>query len=234
VAAWAGKLGLVDPQTTFDNMTRPVTIDGHQLECAGAVETGSNLTLGAALRAGCPSPIVDLGLILGGPALDEIISAFGFDEPSPIQLESPLSTSGATPATTSEIRLSAVGQGSLLVSPLQMARAFGALLNDGFLPAPQLVEAFRRPDGEWESVPTIDVTKRVLESGINRSLVGEMTTRGSDLIRVSAWSLSGPGEERIAWYLVGRLSDTPVRVVVVALEGGTPDEAEQVGLSLLR
>src|SRR3990172_1860376 len=234
VAAWAEKLALVDPQTTFDNMTRPVNVDGHPLECAGVVETGSNPTLGAALRAGCPSPIVDLGLILGGPALSEMISAFGFDETSPIRLESPLSTSGATPATTSEIRLSAVGQGTLLVSPLQMARAFGALLNDGLLPALLLVEAFRRPDGEWESVPAIDVPVRVLESAVNRSLVGAMTSRGSDLIRVSAWSLSGPGEERIAWYLVGRLSDSPVRVVVVALEGGTPGEAEQVGLSLLR
>jgi len=234
IAAWADMLGLVDPQEFITNIGEPVTIDGHELGCAGSINQASTPTLGAALRAGCPSPAAELGVRLGGSALAEMISAFGLDQTPPIRLASPLSTPPPTPETAAEIRLAAMGQGELVVSPLQMARAFATLFNDGLLPAPQLVQAYRQPDGSWEALPSAVSSSQVLRPEVSRWLVEQLRVPGSDLIQMSAGSLSGPGEQRIAWYLGGRVSRTPVRVVVVVIEGGTPAEAEQAGLSLLR
>src|SRR3989304_6924728 len=60
-----------------------------------------------------------------------------------------------TPPPDSEwLRRESLGQGSLVVSPLQMARAFSALAAQGVFPGVRLALAFNSPEGGWSSAFT--------------------------------------------------------------------------------
>jgi cell division protein FtsI/penicillin-binding protein 2 len=233
VAAWAETRGLVEAQQLSESeLGRPVTIDSHEMACSATTIPSQITDLGAALQAGCPSPAAALGAQLGGAALNDMITAFALDQSPAIRLESP--ATGTTPSlvTDTQIRLAAVGQGDLVVTPVQMARAFAALLNDGSLPALNLVQAYRQPDGGWQAVAGSGTATQTLSPEVAAWVVEQLRSPQSDVVQVSASSLSGPGGERIAWFLAGRVTRPPARVVVVALESGTAEEAEQAGLSL--
>jgi cell division protein FtsI/penicillin-binding protein 2 len=47
-----------------------------------------------------------------------------------------------------------IGQGELLVTPLQLAQQFAALANGGTAMKPRFILATREPQGAWETVPS--------------------------------------------------------------------------------
>jgi cell division protein FtsW (lipid II flippase) len=233
VAAWGEGQGYLHPEMRVTGADEPWTIDGHDMMCAQSGVGGSAVTLGVALRAGCPSPLAELGARIGGTGLVDMISAFALNEAPSIRIESPSAVVIQPPATDAQIRMSAVGQGNLVVTPLQVARAFAAFVNGGTLPALQLVQAYRQPDGNWQALPPTTVTSQAISAEVAARIEEQLRPPGSDTLQVWAVSLSGPGDERIGWFLAARVLRPPARVVVVALEHGTPQEAGRVGLSLL-
>jgi cell division protein FtsW (lipid II flippase) len=234
VAAWGEELGLVNTHSLISNPAETLTIDGHELACARADEGSAAPILGATLRAGCPAPSAEIGARIGGAKLADMIEAFGLEAPPPIRLQAPTARAPEVADTEAQVRLAAVGQGGLVVTPLQVARAFASFVNGGVLPALQLVEAYRQPDGSWQGLPPTMEAKQAISSEAATWAEDQLRPLGSDILQVSALSLSGPGDERIAWFLAAQVSRPPARVVVVAIEGGTVEEAERVGLSLLQ
>jgi cell division protein FtsI/penicillin-binding protein 2 len=126
-------------------------------------------------------------------------------------------------------RLAAAGQGSLTVNPLQVARAFAALVSRGFLPVPRLIEAQRLPGEAWVSVaaegsPTA-ATSAVAASEVIEALpILSGGSRG-----VVARAAVGEAGQYLAWF-AGFRGDL---VVVVVLEDGTPQEALRAGVAVL-
>ncbi len=233
VAAWSEARGLLDSQSLITNADEPLMVDGHELSCARSGIEASTVTLSAALQAGCPSQVAELGAQIGGVGLVNMISAFGLDEVPSIRLESPSTNAPQASTTDAQVRLAAVGQGDLIVTPLQVARAYAAFVNGGTLPALQLVQSYRQTDGSWQALPPTTVASQALSAEAASWIDERLRPPGSDTLQVWAESLSGPGDERIAWFLAAQVLRPPPRVVVVALEGGTPQEAAQMGLSLL-
>jgi hypothetical protein len=101
------------------------------------------------------------------------------------------------------------------------------------VPALQLVEAYRQPDGNWQTLPPTMESKQAVPSEAASWAEEQLRSPGSDILQVSAQSLSGPEDQSIAWFMAARVSRPPARVIVVAIEGGNPEDAVRVGLSLL-
>ena len=128
----------------------------------------------------------------------------------------------------------AIGQGDTIVTPLQLARAYGALANGGTLYAPRVAKAVVGPDGEVlkrfapHKVGRIPVPKRTIGfiddalKGVTRQ--GTMAWRmgGFPLDRVVIRSKTGSaevyGKQSTSW--VASYSDDYVVVMMVS-QGGT-------------
>jgi penicillin-binding protein 2 len=132
----------------------------------------------------------------------------------------------------------AVGQGDVLVTPLQLARAYAAVANGGTLVVPRLARAVMRPDGTVVRQLTSPAGPRLPVSGqvlaYLRSALAEVPTRGTaagafngfDFKKVSIAGKTGTaevyGKKDTAWFASFAPADHPRLVTVVMVsQAGT-------------
>ncbi len=92
---------------------------------------------------------------VGGPALGEYLSKFGFGQPIPFDL--PVEPSRAeVPREEYELARTGAGFGEVYVSPLHMAMVMSAVASGGAMPLPLLVDRIEDAEGdiEYESAPS--------------------------------------------------------------------------------
>ena len=143
--AYAALTNGIDPSETV-HCPGFATFYGRRFRCHGAHGT---VDLPRALQVSCDVWFYTAGRRLGIDALAEAARTFGFGRPTGVDLAS--EKPGNVPSTAwslaarrhpwypGETISVAIGQGPLLVSALQTARAFAALANeDGALPVPHL------------------------------------------------------------------------------------------------
>ncbi|PYN22365.1 MAG: penicillin-binding protein 2 [Candidatus Rokuibacteriota bacterium] len=109
-----------------------------------------------ALVHSCNIFFYEAGLKIGGAAIVRYASAFGFGQPTAIDL--PGEKNGflprphvgrgrpGRPYPAGETVNMSIGQGALLVTPMQVARFMAAVANGGVLWRPRLVQRVERPD----------------------------------------------------------------------------------------
>jgi penicillin-binding protein 2 len=133
---------------------------------------------------------------------------------------------------TSGVKLNlAIGQGELLATPLQMARAFAALGGDGYLRRPHLVLALENPYGVNEdrhvlrsSEPVCQPrTREILQRALLQVIEHEEGTGG--LARVSGVSVAGktgtsenPFGEHHAWFVAYAPAEAPEIAIALIVE----------------
>jgi penicillin-binding protein A len=131
--------GLARPSTTFPYETA-ATLGGVQLRNAGGESCGG--TLAEAFAVSCNSVFAPLGAKLGSPRLVAMAERLGFNHPPglPGAIESTL-----PPASQIQGELdtgsTAIGQGEVLASPLQMALVAATIANGGRRTAPSFLPA---------------------------------------------------------------------------------------------
>jgi penicillin-binding protein 2 len=129
------------------------------------------LTLGEALVVSCDTVFYQFGLEFyrdrrkDGEVLQRLLRRWGFGQPSGIDL--PFETDGRMPDAEWKTRMHklnpqafpaglwypgdninmSIGQGDVLVTPMQLATAYSALANGGTLYRPQVALRVQRPDG---------------------------------------------------------------------------------------
>ncbi|MDX6430981.1 MAG: penicillin-binding protein 2 [Streptosporangiaceae bacterium] len=132
----------------------------------------------------------------------------------------------------------AVGQGDVLVTPLQLARAYAAVANGGTLVTPRLARAVVRPDGtvvrriDPPAGPKLPVNPEVL-TYLRKALAGvptEGTAKGAfagfDFKKVAIAGKTGTaevyGKKDTAWFASFAPADSPRLVTVVMIsQAGT-------------
>ncbi|MDR7458801.1 MAG: penicillin-binding transpeptidase domain-containing protein, partial [Armatimonadota bacterium] len=124
----------------------------------------------------------------------------------------------------------AFGQGSLLVSPLQMALVSAAVGNGGVLYRPFLVAARRRPDGRvvWRAQPqgrrVLDAQTAALVARAMVEVVRRGTGRAAALPGVVVAGKTGtadaPGGAPHAWFIAFAPAEAPRVAVAVVVERG--------------
>jgi cell division protein FtsI/penicillin-binding protein 2 len=154
-------------------------------------------------------------------------TAFGFGRRTGIDL--PNEAAGRIPDSSRyPERGAAAGQGEVLVTPLQLARAYAAAVNGGTLFSPRLATALVRPDGTVARTIVPPVDGRVAVSpetlrGVRHTLTA-ISSRDTNLD-----AYSGPGTTWSACYVP---AETPRYVVVVVLSRAARHAAESAARTL--
>jgi penicillin-binding protein 2 len=137
------ELGIITPDTKFDC---PGYYDagGRRWLCwkHGVLGDGhGKIALNEAIKSSCDVFFYQLAKKVGLVNIIRYAHMLGFDEYTGIDLDS--ETKGNLPKTKTEGELlnSVIGQGEVLATPLQLARAYGAIVNGGKLYRPQIVNA---------------------------------------------------------------------------------------------
>jgi peptidoglycan glycosyltransferase len=144
--------GVVELEQVFEDAEAlAVEVDGVAVRC-GAMPTDAVWTLLDAYRWACASPFETVGYALGQERVEGALTDFGLGVTPALGLPPELVADVQPPAEANLSEL-ALGQGDLVVTPLQMALVAAAVANHGEAPALRLVDAVRPPGGEWEAVP---------------------------------------------------------------------------------
>jgi cell division protein FtsI/penicillin-binding protein 2 len=136
-ATGALEAGIVKLSTTFPIATS-TTIDGYTLQNAGGEACGG--TLLNAFAVSCNSVFAPLGAKLGAQRLVAVAKRFGFDQPPSIPgaAESQI-PSASTIGNSLAVGSSAIGQGKVQASALQMTDVAATIAMGGRRPIPTLL-----------------------------------------------------------------------------------------------
>jgi peptidoglycan glycosyltransferase len=141
--------GAVKPDTIFDDPDNGVVIDHTKIPDPNHRGVPRYDAMHA-LAYSSNSAFAELGVKVGGEALREQARLFGFEQPIPFDFPteaSRLANSGTFLRTDLGAATTAMGQGQLLASPLQMALVAAGIANRGTIMRPRLVAELRAPDG---------------------------------------------------------------------------------------
>jgi peptidoglycan glycosyltransferase len=143
--------GIANPHTVFPYASY-ATLDGVRLNNANGENCGGTLEL--AFAVSCNSVFTPLGVKLGATRLVSMAERFGFNHdtgvPGAVQ-----STLPAAPAIQGELAVgsTAIGQGQVLATPLQMASVAATIADGGRRPTPTFEEGTHAA-----AVPAISAT----------------------------------------------------------------------------
>jgi peptidoglycan glycosyltransferase len=222
--------GLITPDTPVMDPHQPVTLDGHVLRCVTPRdENAAGYTWADMMAMRCPRPLLELGKALGAATLDEIFARFGLKETPQL----PIPAESVTSAVE-DPDMAAIGQEHLTVTPLQVALAM-AVLVEGRLPAPRLIEGTRVNGGEWSAVmpPASTTALPIISPAVGEAILGAWPV-DDNVSEFSIAALSGPGGSQNLWYVGMAPSSSPQYVVVIMLEDAKSSAvAEHIGRQLL-
>jgi hypothetical protein len=140
-AAAALSAGLATPATTYAYETH-VSIDGFSLQNAGGESCGGTLLY--AFAQSCDTVFAPLGVRTGAARLVAMAERFGFDEPSPYGsvLESTVPRASAIGGPVA-VGATAIGQGEVQATTLEMADVAATIANGGRRPLPTFLAGAR-------------------------------------------------------------------------------------------
>ncbi len=242
----------------FPQATDPVTLDAVELNCAVRLPALS-LTLRESYTFACPHPFQTLGRDLGSETIQAMIDTFRLNQPVvfsgfPVETPSPSLTPTFAAPASDDLAAMALGQGSITVSPLNMAMMASAIVNDGNAPQPYLLSRSRAPGAStWVPDPTVRPSIPLATANTARhlqDLMREAVANGAaqnagrpniDIGGHAALAYSGDGS--LAWFVgFATFAGRKGAAVAVVLEnsadpglaadiGGTALAAAQVALA---
>ena len=245
--------GLYPPGSTFKPLiadaalSAGVTSEDEIFTCTGELTIGSDyvlheshgeahgkLDLAGALRESCNVTFATLALRLGANGLSKAFSRFGVGEELPT---SELTLAAAhvpelSQLSDGEIAQLGIGQGQILVTPLQMALIADAFANNGEIMQPYLVDAVVAADGTalYRGVPSVWRTattpaRAALIDGYMAQVVAAGTGTAADVAGVHVTGKTGTAENATgtdhAWF-IGSAERGGKKIVMAVLveEGG--------------
>ncbi|WBU37221.1 peptidoglycan D,D-transpeptidase FtsI family protein [Homoserinibacter sp. YIM 151385] len=234
VTAAALESGRYTPEDAFDNpaqLTLPGTSSVITNSSGGTCGGGAEATIATALRLSCNIPFAELGRELGWQAISDQAKAFGFEQDLRIPLKV---TPSVYPPTESEAQtmLSAFGQASDRVTPLQMAMVSAAVANDGRLMKPDLVDEITAPDlsvlegfepevlSEPISPETAATMTQMMVQGVTNGAASNARIDGVDVAGKTGTAENGEGEPYTLWFSGFAPADDPQVAVAVVVEDG--------------
>jgi len=212
-----------------------LSVNGGRLGCSATIS--QPYTLAEAYSAACPAPFADLGERLGPKGMAQAIERWKLTvTPPPLEVPTEAADWYADVlSTTAALRAEAIGQGELVVSPLQMALVAGTLANEGVMPAPRLALRVQEADGAWYEHSSLGEPESVIAPSIALSLLAGWKSYGDGV--AGHWGAAMAGEEKSphAWFLGVAPEEAPRYAVAILLEHpADPQRAMEIGNALLR
>jgi len=161
---------LATPRTVFPYATS-ATLDGVKLNNANGEECGGSLEL--AFAVSCNSVFAPLGVKLGAPSLVATAEHFGFNQEPTI----PGAAKSTLPPASQiqgelDVGSTAIGQGQVQASALEMAVVAATIADRGLRPAPTFAAAGPQAPGVQATSAAVARTVRRLMIGVVRSGTG--------------------------------------------------------------
>ncbi len=208
VLAEALSSGLAHLTDTVSLASSPVAFDGTALRCATPL---AGETLDAAFAAACPAPFAALANQMSAQQMAQIMRRWKLDV-APDSFELPTHAAVFAPDSLTSpvsVRNLVLGQGSLTLSPLQMATIAAIIANDGHpIDAPHLTAV---------SAPST-LAPSIVPSQVAMAIQSALLIH-DDLAGQAALAISG--KNQIAWWFTGFApAQSPRWVIVVLLESG--------------
>jgi cell division protein FtsW (lipid II flippase)/cell division protein FtsI/penicillin-binding protein 2 len=173
------------------NATRSLAVNGVRLSCSTV--PAEPYTLASAYAAACPAPIAALGEQLGADGLAEAVERWMLTTSPPLEIPTEATDwDGESLSTTTALRMEAIGQGKLTVSPLQMALVAGTLANEGTMPAPRLVLRVQDAEGRWQEYSSTSEPQSLLSPSDARELLAAWQRYENDPSTVSEGASASP------------------------------------------
>ena len=117
----------------------------------------------------------------------------------------------------------------MTITPVQLLRAWAALANHGTLQPLRLVEATSAESGEWLWEANPQPTGSALSAQSADATLATLPRFGN-LIEHQGFALAGT---RHQWYLGVAPADQPRLAIVVVVEDGSENQAQQIGRTIL-
>jgi peptidoglycan glycosyltransferase len=238
--------GAYPPGSVFKIVTAAAALQAHPgtlertIQCQGhlAVEgfrlednaVHGEVDFNRAMALSCNVAFATLGLETGGADFRRVAESFGMGQGAALGVPyRPGSLAGENELSGTELASSAIGQGQVLVNPLQMALITAAVANGGTIMKPYLVAGVSTPEGRWRDEARPVPWLRPLDAGTAALIAGAMedvvksgtgqraAVRG---VRVAGktGSAQNPGGRTHAWFTGFAPADDPRVVVAVVLE----------------
>jgi peptidoglycan glycosyltransferase len=216
-----------------DSVTCPAAIDA-----AGAVihnfehEQFGRISVLQAFAASCNTAFVQIGRRTGPQAIVDAARAFGLGQP--LRFDLPVSRGFVPPPRdlgTRGLAQISFGQGSLLVTPLQMALVAAAVGNRGIMMSPFLVSQIRASDGRilqtFAQRGGREVMNAALAQEMTQAMVEVVQSGTGTAARLTGVAVAGktgtaenPHGATHAWFIAFAPADHPVAAVAVIVENG--------------
>lgn len=189
--------GVATPKTEFPAATS-ATVEGRELANAHDESCGGSLVRSFALS--CNSVFAPLGAELGAERLLEEAEEYGFNSPpalynreSVAATQPPSSTIPDPIGSELDAAVSAIGQGKVLATPLQMASVAQAIANDGVrLPTSIVKSPELEPEASPVEVTTPEIAAEV--STMMREVVSSGTGKAAALAETAVAGKTGTAE----------------------------------------
>lgn len=232
VTAAALESGEFTPESTFPNpssLTLPLSDSVITNSEGGSCGGGSAATIATALRLSCNIPFAQLGAALGEDRIATKAEEFGFG--SSFQIPQ-TTTPSVYPRDVDEptLMLSAFGQASVRVHPLQMAMVSGAIANGGVLMQPTLVDSILAPDltvlqSLEPSVYSMPLSTEnaatlteMMVNGVDNGVATNARISGVSVAGKTGTAENGPGKPYTLWFTGFAPADDPQVAVAVVVE----------------
>ncbi len=204
-------------------LTASVPVDGVSIAPLGKPPAQGDWS--TALAHSAPAPFYALGEQLGPEQLIAGFETWGLTDALPFALPN---VTAPWPPDSLAAGLEAIGQGELLVTPLQMVGVAASLGNAGVRPPLHLLMT---PQPGC-TIPEPPEALRVASPEVAESLLRTWPRYSTGAGHLSI-ALAGP-ERTLVWYLGVNSPDAPRYAIVVLLENpARPDIAAQIGVQLL-
>lgn len=203
-----------------------------RMDFACALSIDEDINWQQLIANGCLTVQNDLSKITGEADLMALYETFGlFSEPQLRLLvaDAFMPEEGISNETLFQ------GQAPFQVTPLQMGIAASALTNQGNLPSPRIVNAYRNPEGEWVTLPKLSTNVEILPSGVADRVTSLIKNPDSPIWQVTS-SVVTEDEGTISWFIAGTTSEWQGQptILVVVLEDKTALSAQQIGADLIQ
>ena len=231
VTALAGLAAGVPPEVSYE-CTGVFELGGMKLHCARRWGHGP-IDMKHAIKESCNTYFSNLGCDIGTNALFSAARAMGLGAKTGIDF--PQDSAGVVPSEeykrshydlpwyASDLAHASIGQGQLLVTPLQMARLAGAI-GTGFLTRPRL-----RADSPVERTPLPFSAKNlaVIREGMRMVVDGGTGRLAGDGVAVAVAGKTGTAEvglgatrRKNTWFIAYAPAEKPTVAIAMVIENG--------------